>query len=558
MKKVLIFLIAVLALGAVTFFSLRGQFGVTDPAQLIPKDSPAVLMLPDLPRTGFRWQESTLAKIGKESDVAEFFAQPMKALEGLAGSNEAKDLLMNLKPGRVFAAITSLSEGQVVSLVGVQYWGAQADYDKAVERFAQQLNAGTAPTPTKDEFNGVSISVYQMSNGESLLSATAGKWGLLSNNPECIEMAITRAMGKSTDPSLLDSPEYQQTKKNLNEEPDLLAYAVPGPVLDFLTTLGAQMGATVDEQQLAEARQARAIGFTFKIDGPDFRDAAFVLKDDLSVPKAMSHSAMQFTSADTVGYFDARIDLNQFAEAAADDELAAVLGPQQAGALEFIKLLPEAFGDEVGVALNWPAGTMIPEVLAALPVSDTEKADKVMRELAAFLPEASVQEAEGVKIYSFPTLRSTFIDPCIAVRGDLAVAALTQEQLRRLLSAPETQKNLADLPSFAAARPAFGSANEAFGYIDSKAVFEQAFPLVRQMLTFGVALMPQASEWVDTTKVPETASIAQHLTPMVYSQTVTSEGVLVESSGPITMNQAILIGTIGGSMMYYSSLATGQ
>jgi hypothetical protein len=62
-----------------------------------------------------------------------------------------------------------------------------------------------------------------------------------------------------------------------------------------------------------------------------------------------------------------------------------------------------------------------------------------------------------------------------------------------------------------------------------------------------VAVVPGASAIIDASKLPETESIAKHLQPIVYNQTRIPEGYLVESSGPITMNQAVFLGAAVGA-----------
>ena len=70
--------------------------------------------------------------------------------------------------------------------------------------------------------------------------------------------------------------------------------------------------------------------------------------------------------------------------------------------------------------------------------------------------------------------------------------------------------------------------------------------MLRQIIVFGAAIVPGASAIIDGSKLPETETIAKHLQPIVYKQTRIPEGYLVESTGPITMNQAVFLGCGAG------------
>jgi hypothetical protein len=50
---------------------------------------------------------------------------------------------------------------------------------------------------------------------------------------------------------------------------------------------------------------------------------------------------------------------------------------------------------------------------------------------------------------------------------------------------------------------------------------------------------------VDVSKIPSAATISKHLPPIVLSRSDTAGGVLVESSGPISMGQLVILGAAG-------------
>jgi hypothetical protein len=58
-------------------------------------------------------------------------------------------------------------------------------------------------------------------------------------------------------------------------------------------------------------------------------------------------------------------------------------------------------------------------------------------------------------------------------------------------------------------------------------------------------MVPSIGESIDTDKIPPASVISKHLPPIVLSQRNTVNGVLIESSGPLSMGQLLLLGTAG-------------
>jgi hypothetical protein len=63
----------------------------------------------------------------------------------------------------------------------------------------------------------------------------------------------------------------------------------------------------------------------------------------------------------------------------------------------------------------------------------------------------------------------------------------------------------------------------------------------------SLAFSPDAGQYLDAGKLPGTETISRHLTPSIYSQSVTAEGTLIESIGTLTFNQ-VLVAAIGGGV----------
>jgi hypothetical protein len=166
-----------------------------------------------------------------------------------------------------------------------------------------------------------------------------------------------------------------------------------------------------------------------------------------------------------------------------------------------------------------------------------------------------VTELEGIRCFSFPWMQSAFANPTLALLEDFLVLGVDPNELSHSLQSFKTGGTLEKSPIFAPALSAYRAANEVFGYADSKVIFERGFPMLRQVIVFGAAVVPGASAIIDGSKLPETESIAKHLQPIVYNQTRIPEGISSNRSGPITMNQAVFLGAALGAWFLKPTLA---
>lgn len=545
MKKVLLVaLVILIVLAGSVLWILRGM-GVTNAALLLPAETVALASLPDLPRSLIRWPSTTLAKIGSEPEMKAFLEKPLQYLANKQGGHEASGILLSLKPGRIFAAAVSVSSTDAAMLIGFQYWGGKIGHDAAIARLRQEV-AQDAPVPelTRESYQGDEISSATQ-RGVTLYNASHGQWGFLSNNLPVLKDTLDRAAGRKTDGLLAESARYKEVQGHMIKDPDFLFFAQPQAILETLLAVGKTMGAQVIPQQIEQAKKIEAIGAAIKMDGANLRDSIFILRPAPPEAGTLTHAAMKLTSKETSAYFAFVADFNPIANLSSSPAL------QNSPALQGSKLpqlVPEAFGPECAVSLFWPARQLKPEGFLAMQVRDSAKAERCVQEILTLFPETSVSDEGGLHTYSFPSLQTAFANPTVALTKDFLFVGLDAAEIRRAQPASNAEP-LDKSPAFAPALPPFRSANEAFGYVDSKVLFERTFPMLRQVITFGAAVMPGVADVIDSSKIPETGTIAKHLGAIVYSQTRLPHGYLIESSGPITMNQAILLGAAVGSSL---------
>jgi hypothetical protein len=547
MKKVLLIVLVALIVVAGSVFWVVRRMGVSDPALLLPAETVALVSLPDLPRSIMRWPQTTLAKIGVEPQMKAFLEKPLQYLTKQQGGDEAAGILWSLKPGRIFAAAVGVSEKEAALLVGFQYWGGKPAHDAAVARLRQEVDAGGPAAAVKTEsYEGAEIAV-SVHNGVTICNASHGQWGFISNNLPALKETLDRAAGRRKEGLLAENPRYKQVLSHLAGEPDLLVYVQPQTFLDALLAAGRAFGAQQIPQQIEQARLVEAVGIATKLDGANIRDTIFVLRPNPPDVGSLSPAALKITTKNTTAFFNFVVDFAQIFRAADNPALAPLARVPALQNSQLPRLIPEAFGPDCAIALTWPEGQFKPEGALAVTVRDPAKAEACLQEVVTLFPETTVSDQAGLKYYSFPSLQSAFALPTLTLADGFLLVGLDAAEIDRVRQAIQTNDTLENSPTFASVRETFRSANEVFGYVDAKAVFERGFPFVRQIVTFGAAMMPGMSDIIDSSKIPDTETIAKHLQPIVYAQTRLADGYLVDSSGPITMNQAVLLGAGAGA-----------
>ena len=549
MKKYFVILLGVLVLTvASAFWILRGN-GPTDAAEFLPAETVALAILPDLPRSASRWPKTILAKIGAEPEMKAFLERPLQYLTRDRGGSEAAGILWKLKPARLFTAVLSVSSNDAALIVGFQFWGGKSGHDLAVARLRDELSrGGPAPEVVLEDYHGVEIA-SSVHHGFKLYNASQGEWGFLSNNLPALKDAIDRAAGRIKEGSLADSPRYKEVLSKLAKDADLVLFCQPQSALDTLLEVGSSLGAQPIPQQVEQLRKVEAIGATTKLDEANLRDNIFVMRKNPPDVGSLNHSALKFTSQETAAYFEFVTNFRPILAVASNATSSGLLNFPAMQSTRLPQLIPEALGPDCAISVSWAPQQIRPTGLIAVQIRDQAKAEDALRELLALFPEASVTELEGIRYFSVPSLQSAFANPTLALVEGFLVLGVDPGELSHSLQSFKTGETLEKSPVFAPALSAYKAANEVFGYADSKTLFERGFPMLRQVIVFGAAVVPGASAIIDGSKLPQTESIAKHLQPIVYNQIRIPEGYLVESSGPITMNQAAFLGAAAGAWL---------
>ncbi len=528
-------LLAILILAAVFIF--QRVAGPADGATLVPEDTIFFASFPDFPRSFFRWQSSSLAKILSEPEVKAFLEKPLARLQADPGAGETGRILGGLKPGRIFLAVTGVSKDSLDALVGFQYWGSHQEFEDGIARMRAEL----PPGETSREKYG-SGEILACRHGKfTTYSATLGRWGFFSTNGDLIRSALDRVAGQQKSPSLAGSARFQAVSKKMLAAPDFLFFLQPQKVIDILLETGRSLGAESIPEQVEEVRLTEAVGGSLKLDGPLQRDVLFILRKGATSAEKLTHKTARFTGGETIVFVDF---LARFSGLPALLEKALADAAPRAAIVEFTELAAAAYGPECALVVNWAAGQMTPSGVLAIEIRNPGKAAEALKKLISFFPETSIVDDGGIMLYSIPSVSNPLATPTLTLTDSFLLLGIDASSVARAARAKGPE--LVTLPAFSSALPAYHSANEVFAFLDTRSIFERAYTVLRPVILFSAQVMPAAAEMIDTTKLPQTETITRHLPPVILSQQRLEDGVLLESSGPITASEIALASAAGG------------
>jgi hypothetical protein len=259
---------------------------------------------------------------------------------------------------------------------------------------------------------------------------------------------------------------------------------------------------------------------------------------------------MALTTVDTTMFFD--FVLNFASLPALLEGIAETYPAIAAVAAPLIGTAAQIYGPECAIIANWPVGNMTPNPIVAITIKDEARSGDFLAQTIGGMPGAIRQDLNGTTVYSLPTAYTSL---SVAQKKGFLLLGVSPETLSQASDVKNGEGTLQTAPDFKNAASAFQTANEAFCYIDSPTVFTRVYNSFVPVLQFGAAMMPDLKKRIDVSKLPKAETIAKHLPPIVLSQKRTTEGTLVESSGPVSMTQFLLLGGAGAMATQRSLLA---
>lgn len=551
MKKVLPIVVLLLAVGAAAFIHLQRQQAASRirATALAPADTLLFVHLPDVRQTAIRWPRTALAQIGKEPEIQAFLERPRAKLPWFSDLEGGIEKLAQIAPREAYIAVTSL-DGQIPRFVaGFSFSGSRAALDELLkEPRASLRRAWPAGKADIVLYAGAEIETYT-DKDNTIAETVRDGWYMVSNNLELLQSSLDRLDAKPGAPAAIASaPAYQQALAPHPGDAEAVIYARLDTLADKLTSLLASTGQKPDPKQLEELRKTQAVSAAFKFDGSQIRDTVFVLNPSAPRHQPLARRGLDLSTAETLLYYTFRLseEVNMPAQSTAPlallvPGLSSMENALAAKGLKFSDF-GKIFGPELSILLDWPVTDLQPVLLLGLDVRDSKRAGEFLDALSTGQPHSGWNRRQlgDAVLYAAPA-QGIFPAPLIALIDNFLIIGLNEPNISTgIQRLRDKEAPLGKTPEFQAASRVVSAPTEAFGYLDTKRMFERGYGILRPFLAMSLAFNPDGGRYIDAGKLPGTDAVSRHLTPSIYSQTSLENGTLIESAGTLTFNQALL------------------
>ena len=519
-------------------------------SDLAPAETLVFLHLPDLGRSAKRLPETALAKIGREPEMQAFLERPLSKLPDNKEAHDTIARFERIQAGEVFVAVTEVNDSAAKFVGGFSFTGSRAE----VDALRPDLK-GMLPTGKVERVNYAGAEIDTLTDAKTFVADTVhAGWWLAANDLDALKSAIDRLNGKpeAAGKSLARSEQFRSTIAVGTRDPDLMMYGDVDTLLHRVLPMVASAGLPIPAETMASLKQAKAIAYSIRMDGTQFRESAFLLSPGGKAGAALPLRSLAHSTAATSMLYAGALPASTGMSESTRAMLALVPGYSDLEkALSGSGMKPEdignVFGPEFGMFLDWPEKEPAPSIAFTIDVRDAAKAKAAAAALAGGSAGWEKSEHGGAIVLSQKSdALLGLIQPTIALGEKLAVLGLSPAGVNAVLDrATAPQNQISAAASFQTAATQVAAPTSGFAFIDLKTLFERSYGTVRPLAVLALAFQPEVGRYIDAGKLPKTATIAQHLGPVVYSNSTTESGTLIESSGPITMTQLGLL--LGGS-----------
>lgn len=521
-------------------------------ADLVPPDTLLFVELPDLRRTAQRWPASALAKLWAEPEVQAFLEKPRSAQANAATMEKEAEKLAKLGLRQGFLAIIAWTGESPQFVAGFSAEASQSAVETVLaEPRANYRRSWPAGRADLVQYGGSQIETY--SEGSRVIAECfRDGWYLVSNTVPAMHAVIDRLDGKTTAPAaatLASDARFRRATAPVPADADLLAF---GRIDLFRQRLTAAMTAAGQPAGLFGGMDdTEAFGFATRMEPGQFRDVLFLSQPGGVAEPPLPRRALPLITPSTLLYTSRILPAKDAISPGTAAGLAMIPGFAGIDAALRERGLKAgdfgaAFGPELSVLLDWPAGAGQPGFVLTMDTRDEPKARAFVEAMVSSMGDAAAWKREepvpGLQVWS-PVGKAGMIPiPAFALSPKAAVLAFTpeaaQSAMTRLAGAPGETPS--DPAVYKAALTTVREPSSGFGYIDLRTLWQRLDVVLRPVLAMSLALNPGAGTSIDAGKLPAAETISRHLGVTVYSESKSADGSLTESVGPLTLNQAIL------------------
>jgi hypothetical protein len=550
-KLQLLILAAAIAAGAIWWGFYRthhtSSLGV---ASLLPKETLALIHLPDFNRSRAEWHRTDLYQLWQEPAVQEFLAKPRAAAAMPGRVGHTVDEISTLEMKDAFFAVVSIESSAWKWDGGFRCAGDVEKAEKLVEEWRTRILGGQ-PDLKHQTIDYQGRQIHNDTAGIiQIWTVWAGPWFFFANDLENLKVLLDRADGRVKDVSnMLSSDEtFLAASKHM---PASYAAMIFGRVAQSMEKITSPAEEAELSNRLALVRQIRSFCAAMAFDGGRMHDTVFVAVPKMAEAGNLIRASLPIATKDTFLYAASVLDLRKEMKPGSQtpgldwlgglDEITAALSANGI-TLEDWK---SAFGTEIGLIGTWATNSQWPSIVAAMPVKDAAKANQIVTTITASKSDDLQwrhREKDGAHYYSTSSGPQLFsFSPTIGLSDRILVVGPESGSVEAAIKHAATgSSELAATRNFQNAERAVPTAQQAFVYIDPALIYSRFDTSLRPLLAMGAAFLPALADTVDVSKLPPAEVVARHLSPTVMSQSYRGDGYVAESVGSVPFYQTVV------------------
>jgi hypothetical protein len=526
-------------------------------ASLLPRETLALVHVPDFNRSRTEWHKTDLYQLWKEPAVQDFLAKPRSKVPTEGRIGQTVDQVSGLEMKDAFFAVISIEASAWAWEGGFRSAGDPDKAAKATQAWRADAFA-RAPDVKREtvEYEGRQIET-ETAGLLKLSSVWAGQWFFVANNIENLKRLLDRADGRMKDAktALSSDDTFLAASKHMPASYAALAYSRVDQLMEKLTPAAEK--AELPADSLAILRKVHSFCAATVFDGGRMRDTVFVGMPKVADLGNLNRASLQIANKDTFLYAASVLDLGKEMETGWQTPGLGWLGGLQKimASLAANGITMEewksAFGAEVGLIGTWAAGSQWPSLVAAMGVKDAAKANQIITTITTKTDDVhwTHREKDGVHYYSGGSGPQLFsLSPTIGLSDRMLVVGAdsgsTEAAMKRSVGGPS---ELGAARNFQIAERAVPTAQHAFVYVDPALVYARVDTSLRPLLAMGAAFLPAVSDTVDLARLPPADVVTKHLTPIVMSQSYRGDGYVAESVGSVPFYQTIFAAATAGT-----------
>jgi hypothetical protein len=533
MKRILLCLVFVLFVGGVIWFAFsRRDHSAVPATRLAPANSIFFVECRDFAETQKRFSAASLARILDEPSVKRFINYSSNNVP--APCKEVAQALLRLSPSSAFFSSYTLNRDEWICGVhcsgDLRSWENQLGVPLAA-LFACRFRVFS-------ESNQNDLTQTQSAKG-MLFGIRTGSWLLFSPKPVYLQDALRRtdAVNSGLDTSEL----FVRCRDRVPEDADFYAFAT-GDGLRFM-----ERGL----KPFLPRTDVSALIFTAKIDGPNVHDTVFAYCSRAPPSDNLDRRGLFLTTDKTLLYVATSLDLLRLQGLA--DALSKESGIAQTAKQYFEEVnrtgvdFAELSDLVKGVELVLNRAPSDDSIVAAFIVEtkDGARANEFLKMILAaeFSERYRQQTLDGLSVYTFRNREGTNL--VLGMVGEDLIATANEAAFVGAVKAINDQR--AGLPiggSPGGTDPGPGNSGLRL-YVDTPTLFDRGYSMLRPVLAFGSALVPNLDRYADPTMLPDAPEISRHLSPIMLTRRELSDGILDESTGSLTAYEVSLLAVAG-------------